>query len=72
MKSREGFCRAYKGTIKNELCLEIINGNVLNLPTPQKWSTNPTVGTQNQRIEIRVHLQKKKRIPLPSCTGTSS
>ena len=63
MKSREGFCRAYKATIKNELCLEIINGNVLNLPTPQKRSTNPTDGTQNQRIEIRIHLQKMTGSP---------
>ena len=60
MKSREGFCRAYKATIKNELCLEIINGNVLNLPIPQKWCINPRVATQNQRIEIRIHLQKRK------------
>ena len=35
MKSREGFCGAYKSAIKNELCLEIINGNVLHTPSPQ-------------------------------------
>ena len=63
MKSREGFCRAYKATIKNELCLEIINGNVLNIPPPQKWCVNPTDGTQNQRIEIRIHLQKMTGSP---------
>ena len=44
---------------------------MLNIPPPQKWCVNPTDGTQNQRIEIRIHLQKKKIIPLPSCTETS-